>query len=268
MADVEGLPVLPVPDDVGGRFSVLTAVGVLPAAFLGLDVDGLLAGAAAAAHSARTDALEDNPAFALAAVHDAWYAAGARVSVLCAYSCRLRVFGDWFAQLLGESLGKLRADGSSVGWTPFAAEGPVDQHSQLQLWQEGPRDKLVMLLSIEDGGPDVPLGVPAGAAGEPGGWLAGQSLGSLLEAERLGTLAALALGGRPVVQIKAARLDAATLGALIMTFQAAVAYAGDLLGVDPFDQPGVEGGKRFACGLLGRPGYDADGDAVRDFLES
>lgn len=268
MASAEGLAVLPIPDDVGGRFSVLTAVGVFPAAFLGLDVEGLLAGATAAAESARAESLAENPAFTLAAVHDAWYAAGARVSVFCAYSSRLRVLGDWFAQLLGESLGKIRPDGVAVGWTPFAAEGPVDQHSQLQLWQQGPRDKLVTFLSIDEADGDVPLGSPAGAAGGPGQWLAGQTLGQLMEAERLGTLAALALAGRPVVQIALARLDAAGVGALIMTFQAAIAYAGDLLAVDPFDQPGVEGGKRFACGLLGRPGYEDDGTTVRDFLRS
>jgi len=263
MAIAEGLPILRVPPDVGGRFSVLTAVGILPAAFLGLDVGGLLVGAEAVADAAGEPG---HPAFDFAAAHHAWYAEGARISVLCAYSSRLRVLGDWFVQLVGESLGKRRPDGSEVGWTPVAAEGPVDQHSQLQLWQEGPRDKLVTFLSVEETGPDLPLGTPAGAAGVPGAWLAGQTLGSLMEAERRGTLAALALAGRPVVQIKLARLDAATVGALIMTLQLAIAYVGDLLGVEPFDQPGVEGGKRFASGLLGRPGYEAAGATVRDFL--
>jgi glucose-6-phosphate isomerase len=268
MARREGLSVLPVPADVGGRFSVLTAVGMLPAAFLGLDGAGLIEGARIAAEAVRTATLDTNPAFAIAAVHDAWYRAGARISVLCAYSSRLRVLGDWFAQLLAESLGKQRPDGTAVGWTPSVGEGPVDQHSQMQLWQQGPKDKLVTLLSVEDGGEDLPLQEPAGAAGEPGAWLAGRTLGGLLKAERQGTLAALALAGRPVMQITLARLDAAAFGALIVTLQAAVAYAGDLLGIDPFDQPGVEAGKRFAGGLLGRPGYEADGLIVRQFLES
>ncbi len=251
MARAEGLASLPVPPDVGGRFSVLTAVGLLPAAFLGLDVAGLLHGGRDAAHAALADDFDANPAWRFAAVHHAWYGAGARVSVFCPYVSRLRVFGHWYAQLWAESLGKRRPDGTSVGWTPAPALGPADQHSQLQLWQEGPDDKLLTFVSVDDpGAGDVPLGAPPGAAGVPGAWLAGRTLGEILDAERRGTIEALASAGRPVVQIVLPRLDEASWAALAVTLQAATAYAGDLLGIEPFDQPGVEGGKRIAKSLL------------------
>ena len=125
-----GLPALPIPDDVGGRFSVLTAVGMLPAAYLGLDIGALQAGAEAMRRVVSRPDLDRNPAWRFAALHDAWWG-HANISVLLSYCDRLGAVGEWFQQLWGESLGKLRPDGTPVGWTPVRAQGPVDQHQTL-----------------------------------------------------------------------------------------------------------------------------------------
>jgi glucose-6-phosphate isomerase len=253
LAAAHGLPALPVPDDVGGRFSVLTAVGVLPAAFLGLDVPGLLAGARDMAGAVSAQTLAENPAWRWAALHDAAWG-HANVTVLMPYCDGLRAFGEWFQQLWGESLGKPEGDGA-YGWTPVLAMGPVDQHSQLQLYQEGPRDKIVTLLGVEDRGEDLAIPMLSGPEDAVAPWLADGSLGRLIEAERIGVMAALVEAGRPVVDLRFPRVDAPTLGGAILFFEAATAIAGLMRGLDPFDQPGVEAGKKFASGLLGRPEY-------------
>ncbi len=252
-AEAHDLPALPVPDDVGGRFSVLTAVGALPAAFLGLDVEALFAGAEAMRSEVITDRLETNPAWRWAALHDAAWG-HANINVLMPYCDRLRSFGEWFQQLWGESLGKPEGAGA-YGWTPVVAMGPVDQHSQLQLYQEGPRDKVVCLLGVDDPGADLPISALSGPEDGVAPWLAGASLARLIDAERIGTMAALVEAGRPVIDLRLPRVDARTIGGAILFFEAATALAGLMRGLDPFDQPGVEAGKRFASGLLGRPEY-------------
>ena len=254
LADAHGLDALPVPDDVGGRFSVLTAVGVLPAAYRGLDVDGLFRGAEQMVERVRVPDVTTNPAWAFAAVHDAWWGA-AGASILLTYSERLGLLGDWYCQLWGESLGKPLPDGGAFGWAPGAARGPADQHSQLQLWQQGPADRLITAVRVEDHGADLMVPALAGPEDAVAAYLAGTTLSDLLDAERTGTMAALVEAGRPVLELTLARIDAEVLGGLVILFETATALAGLLRGVDPFDQPGVETGKRFAYGLLGRPGF-------------
>jgi len=262
LVDAHGLAALPVPDDVGGRFSVLTAVGILPAAYRGLDVDGLLAGAAAMAEHVRTRSVETNPAWMFAATHDLWWPR-ATVSVLLTYSERLTLLGAWYMQLWAESLGKPLPDGA-YGWTPGHARGPADQHSQLQLWQEGPADRIVTVVQVEDHGVDVTIPELSGPENGVGSYLAGGPLTELLDAERKGTTAALVSVGRPVIKLRVPRVDAHCVGQLIMLFEAATAIAGLLRGVDPFDQPGVEAGKRYAYGQLGREGFaDAAAEVER-----
>ncbi len=260
-----GLAALPIPDDVGGRFSVLTSVGMLPAAYLGLDVAALKAGAEAMRESVCQPDLESNPAWRFAALHDAWWG-HANISVLVSYCDRLAAAGEWFQQLWGESLGKIRPDGVSVGWTPVRAQGPVDQHSQLQLWQEGPRDKLITIVRVADHGTSVEIPALSGPEDGVGSYLAGRSLEALVDAERRGTTAALVDAGRPVAELCVDRVDAYSIGALVVFFEQATALTGVLAGVDPFDQPGVEAGKRFAYGLMGRAGFEADGERGRTLL--
>lgn len=260
-----GLAALPIPDDVGGRFSVLTSVGMLPAAYLGLDTAALRAGAEAMAAEVRVPDLDTNPAWRFAAVHDAWWGE-ANISVLLSYCDRLAACGEWFQQLWGESLGKLRPDGRSVGWTPVRAQGPVDQHSQLQLWQDGPRDKLITVLRVADHGTSLDIPALRGPEDGVGAYLAGRALGALMDAERQGTTAALVHAGKPVVELCLDRVDEYAVGALVVFLEQTTALTGVLSGVDPFDQPGVEAGKRYAYGLMGRDGFADEGARARQLL--
>ncbi len=254
IAGAERLRALPVPPNVGGRFSALSAVGLLPAAASGVDVPALLAGAAAMEARCRSGSLRENPALLYAAaLHLLDLRKGRRIHVLMPYADALRDLGDWFVQLWAESLGK-RPD---VGPTPFRAVGATDQHSSLQLMMEGPHDKVVTFVRVARPRADLSLSVPEGYRGHAEiAYLHGHTMGELIEAERRSTEAALRRAGRPTAGIQVPRLDARSLGELVMLLELAAAYAGGLYGVDPFDQPGVEAGKRYAQGLLGRPGYE------------
>ncbi len=254
IARAEGLRALPVPANVGGRFSALSAVGLLPAAAAGVDVAELLAGASAMEARCRTGDVLGNPALLYAAaLHLMDRRRGRRIHVLMPYADALRDTGDWFVQLWAESLGK-RPD---VGPTPFRAVGATDQHSSLQLMVEGPQDKVVTLVRVASPRADLSLSVPEGYRrfGEIA-YLDGHTMGELLEAERRATDAALRKAGRPTISITLPRLDARAMGELLMLLELATAYAGGLYGVNAFDQPGVEAGKRYAQGLLGRPGFE------------
>jgi glucose-6-phosphate isomerase len=223
-------------------------------------VDALLAGAAAMVERCGTDELVKNPAGLLATLlHHAAVEGGKPIHVLMPYSDRLRSFALWFQQLWAESLGKaVDRSGRTVntGATPLPAVGAVDQHSQVQLFMEGPRDKVVVFVAVRD--PGDPVAIPAlhGEVAELG-YLGGHTLGELLDAERRATADALRQAGRPSMTIEIERVDAPALGALFMLFQIATVYAGALFGVDPLDQPGVELGKRLTYGLLGREGFPA-----------
>ncbi len=254
LAVQEGLRALAVPPNVGGRFSALSAVGLLPAAAAGVDVLSLLEGAGSLEGRCRSPSPRENPALLYAAVlHLMDARKGRRIHVLMPYADALRETGDWFVQLWAESLGK-RHD---VGPTPFRAVGATDQHSSMQLMMEGPNDKVVTLVRIARPRADVSLSVPPAYRAYPEiAYLDGHSMGELIEAERRATDAALRRAGRPTVSIELPRLDARAFGELLMLLELATAYAGGLYGVDAFGQPGVEAGKRYAQGLLGRPGYE------------
>ncbi len=259
LAESHEIPALPVPPNVGGRFSVLSPVGLLPAAVTGVDVEALLAGAAEMEARCATGRLERNPAGMLAVLlHAAHREMGCSVQVLMPYGDRLRAFALWFQQLWGESLGKaLNREGTRVesGPTPIAALGAVDQHSLLQLLMEGPRDKIVVFVKIGERADPVPI--PRLFVEHPAlAYLGGHTLEELLDVERRATTEALRREGRPSLTLEVERLDARTLGALFMLFQITTVYAGALYGVDPMDQPGVELGKRLTYGLLGREGVE------------
>jgi glucose-6-phosphate isomerase len=251
LVDREGLTSLPVPPGVGGRFSVLTAVGLLPLAAAGVDIRALLRGAAAARANALT--ASDNVALDFARIHVALVEAGVTDLVFMPYAQVLSDTSLWFVQLWAESLGKQRPDGSRVGPTPIAAVGAVDQHSQLQLFMEGPANKAVCFV---DAGPNSSLRVPAfGDACPPLAHLAGRTFDELRQAELRGVRAGLIEAGRGVSTITIPAVTAETMGALFFLLESATAMAGWMLGVEPFDQPGVEAGKRFAHGLLGQASY-------------
>ncbi|MEX1183398.1 MAG: glucose-6-phosphate isomerase [Gemmatimonadota bacterium] len=267
LADAEGIATLPVPTAVGGRFSVLSAVGLLPAALAGIDIEALLAGAAVMDERCRTPDLSQNPAAMFAALqYLAHTEQGAPIHVMMPYTDRLYSVADWFRQLWAESLGKrLDLDGAEVyrGPTPVTALGATDQHSQVQLYMEGPFDKTVTFLTA--GQLPVDLAVPPvyGDVDELA-YLGGRTLGELLNAERNATSAALTERGRMNMTIELPRIDAHCVGQLLMMLQIATVYAGALYGVDPLDQPGVELGKQLTYGLMGRTGFAPAAGAASD----
>jgi glucose-6-phosphate isomerase len=262
LAREEQIAALPVPPSVGGRFSVLSAVGLLPAALVGIDIRELLEGAREMDVRCRTEELRRNPAGMFASLqYLADTEAGARIHVMMPYSDRLRDLADWFRQLWAESLGKRHTrEGEEVfaGPTPVRALGATDQHSQVQLYIEGPYDKTICLLVEES--PPTDVVIPRSYEAVPElGYLGGHSLGALLRAEKEATTAALTERGRMNLTVSVPRVTARSLGGLFQLFQIATVYAGGFYGVDPMDQPGVELGKELTYGLMGRPGFEERG---------
>ncbi|MEA2987088.1 MAG: glucose-6-phosphate isomerase [Alphaproteobacteria bacterium] len=236
-----GVPFLVHDPGVGGRFSVLTNVGLLPAAMLGLDIGAIRSGAAAAL----APVLEGKPAAEVpaavgAALSVALSESGKRIAVVMAYADKLERFTRWYVQLWAESLGK-----GGKGTTPIGALGPVDQHSQLQLFIAGPRDKLFTVITVEVAGrgPRIEAEL-ANLCGEPD--FAGKTIGDLVAAQGRATAETLAKNGCPVRMIHLQKLDEASLGELLMHFMLETIIAAHLLGVDAFDQPAVEEGKVLA----------------------
>ncbi|MGH7502263.1 MAG: glucose-6-phosphate isomerase [Longimicrobiales bacterium] len=260
IANDEGIPTLPIPPGVGGRFTVLSAVGLLPAALAGIEIEDLLAGAAAMDERCRTADLAANPAGLFATLQFlADSEKGAGIHVMMPYSDRLYGVADWFRQLWAESLGKrLDRNGAEVfrGPTPIKAIGATDQHSQVQLYVEGPFNKTITLLATAESAED--LHIPAAYPDVDAlAYLGGQSFARLLDAERRGTTAALTRSGRMNMTITLAAVAAHDVGELLMMLEIATVYAGALYEVDPLDQPGVELGKQFTYALMGRPGFEA-----------
>ena len=258
IAREERYPLFFVPANVGGRFSVLTTVGLVPAALLGFDIDKLLRGARDATKICWSTRLKDNPALAAALVHHALDQRGKHMEVVFAYSSYLWGTAFWYRQLWAESLGKsVRRDGkaAAVGQTPVAALGVTDQHSQLQLYMEGPRDKMITFWEVEKSLVDVRIPKDL-AQYDSCRYLGGKTLGTLFRAERIATEAALTKAGRPNCRWTLPRLDEYTLGAFFQMLEFQTAFAGELYGVNAFDQPGVELGKKMTYGLMGRKGYE------------
>jgi glucose-6-phosphate isomerase len=256
-----GIATLEVPENVGGRFSVLTCVGLTPAAFLGIDVAELLAGARQMRGHCWTAPPERNLGI-LGAVLLFLMATrrGRRIQVLMPYADALVHLGDWYRQLWAESLGKrVDREGRTVetGQTPVTSLGATDQHSQVQLYVEGPHDKVVTFLGVESFRGDVRIPALHGDLASLG-YLGGRSLGELLRAERRGTEVALAAAGRPCFSYLLPRISPRVLGQLIYLFEFQTAVSGELYGIDAFDQPGVEAGKVAAYALMGRAGYERE----------
>lgn len=250
ITDAEGFRSFAVPQNVGGRFSVLSAVGLVPAAMLGMDIDKLLEGASTIVKD------KYEKVITLCSIYMYFMDQGKNINVLMPYSSRLSSFADWYCQLWGESLGKRTdMDGGEVffGTTPVKAVGVIDQHSQVQLFKEGPDDKVVTFVEVEKHEKDRKIL----AEFEDYGYLEGHSLGELCNVELRATEAALKNTGKPSVKISLDSIDEYTLGTLFMMWQYIVPVIGLAYNIDPFDQPGVEEGKNYAYGLLGKSGYDS-----------
>jgi glucose-6-phosphate isomerase len=246
IATRDGIPAFEIPSNVGGRFSVFTPVGTLPATLAGYDAEAFLAGARAMRDRCASPTLSENPAGIVATL--LWRAhqkAGQGTHVLMPYSDGLRDLAPWFVQLWGESLGKKDADGLPAGPTPLGARGATDQHSLLQLLMEGPADKVVAFVRLATHREDLRL-AGAGLLPDAAAFMNGRSLGELLDAEADATARALVSAGRPSLTITLDTCDAHGLGEAMMLLMQATIYAGALYRVDPLGQPGVELGKRLA----------------------
>jgi glucose-6-phosphate isomerase len=256
IADAEKLKSFVIPADVGGRFSELTPVGLLPAAVCGIDIRALLQGAAYMDEVCMRE--QNNPALLFAQMHVMGMKKGVNISVMLPYSDQLKYIADWYAQLWAESLGKRYSrDGRDVyaGQTPVKALGVTDQHSQIQLYTEGPFDKIITFLKI--GRFDNDLTIPAAFDYiEDLQFLAGKTFGQLLEAERSATEYALCKAGRMNLTITLPEVSAYTVGALLYFFEMATAFAGEMLDINAFDQPGVEEGKLATFALMGKAGFE------------
>ena len=253
LADEHDLPSLKVPEGVPGRFSAISTVGLACAALQGLDIEGVVAGAQTAMDDC-SGSLYDSPAYAYGAVCYALAERGALTNAMMPYAESLEYFAEWFAQLWAESLGK-----EDRGQTPARALGATDQHSQLQLYRAGPRDKLVTLVRPRE---REDIGIPETEL-EGLSYLGGSGLGELLDAEFEATEASLAAEGRPNVRIEIDAVDAESIGELLYAMEAATVMYGELAGLSTFTQPAVEWGKKAARGLLGGGDFE-EADAVAD----
>jgi len=258
IAKQEGYKTFYVPSPVGGRFSELTPVGLLPAAFCGIDIEGLLQGAADMDAMCQEDDISRNPAHMFAALHCLGMAQGKNISVLMPYADSLKMVAAWYAQLWAESLGKkFDLDGNIVhtGQTPVSALGSTDQHSQVQLYAEGPYDKIVVFVGVEEYRETITI--PSTYTDMPSlGFLGGVTHNRLIQTMQSATEYALTKAGRANMTITIPRVTPRTVGQLLYFFEVATAFAGELLNINAFDQPGVEEGKDATYALFGRPGYE------------
>lgn len=257
ICDNEGYATLPVPDGVGGRFSVLSPVGLFSAAMCGIDINALLDGAAAMDKRCCNDQLTKNPAAMLAWLLMQLTGQGKINHVLMPYCNALYLLADWFRQLWAESLGKrVDLDGKEVfaGATPIKALGTTDQHSQVQLYREGPNDKVIGFVDIESFDNDVQI--PSDLKAENLSYLRGIKLSQLLKAEKTATEYALVESQRPNFTITFPKLNAYHVGEFIALWEIATSYAGLILNINAYDQPAVETGKVATFGLMGRAGYN------------
>jgi glucose-6-phosphate isomerase len=257
IAASEGFRVLEIPPATGGRFSLLTAVGIFPAAMLGLDVRAMLEGSAAITRHAIEAPLEENRVLQTSAMLWRFLESSASIHVLMPYSRRLRHVADWFVQLWGESLGKrYDLDGKEcfAGSTPLGALGAADQHSLLQLFMEGPADKVVSFIAVDSF--DGPAKIADAYSEHPEiNYLGGRDLSELINAEQECTAQALLNAGRGSRILRLPKIDAYWLGQLFQYFMLETWVVGGLMGVDPFGQPGVEAGKILTNGKMGRGGF-------------
>jgi glucose-6-phosphate isomerase len=247
-----GMRTLPIERGIGGRYSVLSPVGLLLAEVIGAESAELLAGAADMRLRCAPAGIWENPAYIFGTLLHLMNSDEKRnINVLVPYADSLRPLSEWFCQLWSESLGK---DGK--GMTPYPSVGTTDQHSQMQLWMEGPEDKVVIFVRIDDYGADFVMPDVFGDV-EGMSYLSNRNLSQLIKAEEESTELALAKRGRPSMTLTIPRIDAYHTGQLFMFFEVATAFTGIMMGINPFDQPGVEESKRYTYGMMGKKGFDS-----------
>jgi glucose-6-phosphate isomerase len=254
ISDEAGFRTLVVPEGVGGRFSVLSDVGLFGAAMCGIDIDSLLAGARDMDERVSCDDFYKNPATVIAAINRHYYNRGKKISVIMPYSYHLKDLADWYRQLWAESLGKaedLKGSQVHIGPTPVKALGATDQHSQVQLYREGPNDKLFTFLQVENFDRDLKIGLAPAPELE---YLADKDLSVLYNSEKKATEYALLESKRPCLTVTFPEVNAYAVGEFIYLFEVATSIAGLLFKINVYDQPAVELGKEATFALMGKPG--------------
>lgn len=265
LAQKEGFEAFYIPANVGGRFSELSPVGLLPAAVVGVDISKLLKGARDMDRKCKSKYMAKNPALALAVLQYISMRNGKNINVLMPYSDSLRYISDWYSQLWAESLGKEvdnNGDVVNVGQTPVRALGVTDQHSQVQLYNEGPYDKVITFIEVRNLHNDILIPEVSEQASNLQ-FLSGHTMGELLGNELFATRYTLTQRGRANYTIALDEVDAYHIGALLYLFEMQTAYEGAMLNINAYDQPGVEGGKNAAYALFGRKGYEAKAREIR-----
>ena len=265
----EGYPGFIVPDNVGGRFSVLSDVGLLSSAFTGIDIKTLLKGAKDMREKCLNPDIGENPAYLNGLIHFLYYRQGKNISVMMPYSNSLYDLADWYRQLWAESLGKrkdIKGREVYVGQTPVKALGTTDQHSQVQLYTEGPNDKVITFITVENFKHDyiIPNLHPDH---EEVNYLGNRKLSDLLNAERLATEIALSKAMRPNANIVFPQIDEYHLGEFIMLYEIQTILTGKLLRINPLDQPGVESGKIATYALMNKKGYEKEHAEIEKYKQ-
>lgn len=258
IAKKEGYKTFYIPDSVGGRFSELSPVGLLPASVLGVDIVEFLNGAKYLSDNCKSNNVYENPALMSALLSYLSIKNGKNISVMMPYADGLKYIADWYCQLWAESIGKeVDNNGNYVfaGQTPVKSLGVTDQHSQVQLYTEGPFDKVVTFLAVDNYRKTVKI--PDGCEDIPDvNFLCGHTMNELIQAERVATEYALTVKNRLNRTIYLPEINAFTLGQLLFFFELETAYIGEMLNIDAYNQPGVENGKNATYALLGRKGYE------------
>ena len=266
LADQEGYKTFFVPDDVGGRFSVFSAVGLLPFALVGLDIDKMINGIKEMDLTLKNTDINENIAAQGALIQYLLDTQkGKNLSVMMPYSSRLKFIPDWYVQLLAESLGKeynKNGERVHVGPTPIKALGATDQHSQIQLYNEGPNNKLITFIRVENF--DTVLEIPKIFEYTGIGYLGGKTINDLMNAEADSTRVSLSDYSRPTMTISIEKIDEYNLAQLLYMLEVQTAIAGELYNINAFDQPGVEQAKNYTYALMGRAGYEGSAEALRE----
>lgn len=265
LADQEGYKTFVVPDDVGGRFSVFSAVGLLPFALVGIDIDEIVSGIKDMDLALKNTDIFENIAAQNALIHFLMDTKkGKNLTVMMPYSSRLKYVSDWFVQLWAESLGKeMNKDGEKIncGPTPIKAVGATDQHSQIQLYNEGPNDKVINFIRVSEF--DNTVEIPKIFDYTGIGYLGGKTVNDLLNAEADSTRVSLVDYQRPNVTITMPRINGYFLAQLLYLLEVQTAITGELYNINAFDQPGVEQAKNYTYALMGRTGYEDSAQALQ-----
>lgn len=268
LADQEGYKIFYVPDDIGGRFSVFSSIGLVPFALVGLDIDKILQGIKDIDLELKNTDIRQNIAAQYALVHYLMDTQkGKKTTVLMPYSSRLKYIPDWYVQLISESLGKrLNRNGENVntGLTPLKALGATDQHTQLQLFNEGPNDKVITFIRVNNF--DTNLEIPKIFEYTGVGYLGGKTINDLMNAEADSTKVSLADNQRPTLTLSIEKIDEYHIAQLLYMLEVQTAIIGELYNINAFDQPGVEQVKNYIYALMGRAGYDGSVNHLQEII--